>query len=144
VTSEPRQNIADHNSEVVERFRANGRRLDDAGMPIVLITHHGRRSGRSFTNPLVAAGDGDDVIIAATMGGMPEHPQWYLNLVNDPNIVVEWDGESYPAVAEEISDEPARARLVEILTKVFPKLPTYESRAAGHRVIPIIRLRRAA
>ena len=90
--SSSRAHINEHNRAMIERFRVNGGRLTDSGMPLVLITHVGRTSGRKHTNPLACAMDGDDLIIAATMGGLPENPQWYRNISAHPRVTVEWNG----------------------------------------------------
>ena len=133
--------INDHNRENIEKFRANGGQLIDRGMPLVLITHVGRKSGRSYTNPLTCAVDEDGtVVIGATKGGLPTHPDWYLNIEKDPMVTVEWAGEQYRAEAQTVPAGPERERLVALLTTSLPALPRYEEKTAGIRLIPIIRL----
>ena len=58
-------------------------------MPTLLLEHKGRKSGKVFASPLVYINDGDDVIIVASMGGRDENPQWYYNLVADPDVHIE-------------------------------------------------------
>jgi deazaflavin-dependent oxidoreductase (nitroreductase family) len=144
MTESPRVHINDRNRELVEQFRAAGGHGPAGEYPMVLITHVGRRSGESRTNPLAAVADGNDVIIAATMGGAPKHPQWYLNVVANPDITVEWEGETFAAHAETVPAGPERERLVAALTPNLPGLPRYQERAAPHREIPIVRLVRQA
>jgi deazaflavin-dependent oxidoreductase (nitroreductase family) len=138
--SSSRPHINDHNREIIERFRANGGRLTDSGMPLVLITHVGRMSGRNHTNPLACAMDGDDLIIAATMGGLPENPQWYRNISAHPRVTVEWNGEKFPAQARTVPAGSERDRLAGVLSQVITALPRYEQRTASQREIPIVRL----
>ena len=59
------------------------------GAPTLLLTTTGRRSGDPTTTPLIFGRDGDDFIIIASMGGAPMHPQWYRNLVANPDTYVE-------------------------------------------------------
>jgi deazaflavin-dependent oxidoreductase (nitroreductase family) len=132
------RHINDQNRVIIEEVRSNGG--ESVHGDIVLITHTGRKSGRSYTNPLAGAADGDNVIIAGTKGGVPEHPQWYLNLTDNPQVTVEWKGQTYPAIAETVNEPTERQRLIEVLTPALPKLPRYEEKTAGKREIPIIRL----
>ncbi|MCW2523403.1 MAG: nitroreductase family deazaflavin-dependent oxidoreductase [Frankiales bacterium] len=138
----PPVHIHERNRQITEEFRANGGRLTQEGMPIMLLTHKGRKSGREYTNPLAFAVDQDEVIIAGTMGGSPKHPEWFLNLEADPAVTVEYDGQTYQGRAEVVTEPADRAHLVELVTQSLPALPRYEEKAAGHRVIPIVRLRR--
>ena len=58
-------------------------------VPTLLLEHRGRKSGKLFTSPLVYITDGDDVIIVASAGGRDENPQWYHNLLADPDVHIE-------------------------------------------------------
>jgi F420H(2)-dependent quinone reductase len=55
----------------------------------LLLEHRGRKSGKLLASPLVYIKDGDDVIIVASMGGRDENPQWYHNLIADPDVHIE-------------------------------------------------------
>jgi len=57
--------------------------------PMGLITMTGAKSGRELCSPLVHTTDGDDVVIIASKGGAPEHPNWYHNLIANPSVTVE-------------------------------------------------------
>ena len=58
-------------------------------VPTLLLDHVGRKSGTSFTVPLLYVRDGADVVVVASQGGRPEHPQWYRNLVANPDTYVQ-------------------------------------------------------
>ena len=62
------------------------------GGDVVLLTHRGRRSGRTFTTPLLHVRDGDDIVVTASNGGVDAEPQWWLNLQADPYGEVEVRG----------------------------------------------------
>lgn len=64
-----------------------GRRLVDNDM--LLLTTTGRASGRSHTVPLLYLRDGDSLVVIASYGGRPQHPEWYLNLAAHPSVRVQ-------------------------------------------------------
>ncbi len=59
------------------------------GVPVLLLTHRGRRSGTLYTTPLLYLEDGERVVVVASQGGLPTHPQWYRNVVADPDVTVQ-------------------------------------------------------
>ena len=59
------------------------------GVPILLLTTTGRKSGKAYTTPLIYGEDGDRYLIVGSRSGADEHPQWYLNLVANPEIEVQ-------------------------------------------------------
>ena len=118
------------NDGVIEEFRANDGRVGGyfAGAPMILIHHVGAKSGTERVSPLVYLPDGDDMVIAATKGGAPDHPSWYHNLKAHPRVeVTETTGEE--------RDELWR-RMVELR----PGFADYETKT--DRVFPMLRLTR--
>src|SRR5438552_2134118 len=67
------------------------------GVPTLLLTTTGRKSGKDFTTPLIYGSDGDRYMIVASRGGAPTHPDWYKNLVANPNIKVQVKGDKFNA-----------------------------------------------
>ena len=59
------------------------------GIPILLLTTIGRKSGKPKTAPLVFLQDGERVAIVGSQGGLPKHPQWYLNIQKNPDVDVQ-------------------------------------------------------
>jgi len=57
-------------------------------VPTLLLDHVGRKSGRRFTTPLLYLASGDDLVVVASQGGLPKNPQWYANLLHDPETTV--------------------------------------------------------
>ncbi|GEL21534.1 hypothetical protein PSU4_04880 [Pseudonocardia sulfidoxydans NBRC 16205] len=74
------------------------------GGDVVLLTHTGRRSGTQFTVPLLYVRDGEDVLVAASNGGVDAEPQWWLNLQASPYAEIEIRGERRAVVAEPVAD----------------------------------------
>ena len=129
------------NREVAGDYRTKGIYSRD-GMPIVLLTTKGARSGTSHTTPVAVAVDGDALVVAGSKGGLPDHPQWYQNILADPVVTVEYqDQPAYLANARTVEAEE-RDRLFTIMLGSLPALERYEAKTEGKRVIPIIRLER--
>jgi deazaflavin-dependent oxidoreductase (nitroreductase family) len=134
------------NVGLIEEFRANGGQLTGpfAGRPIVLLTIKGRKSGTERTTPLVylpvEGPDGDRVFVFASKGGAPDDPDWYKNLVANPDVTVEVGDEKYAARAVVITG-PERDELFERQMKEAEQFRTYQTNTT--RVIPVVELVRA-
>jgi deazaflavin-dependent oxidoreductase (nitroreductase family) len=105
------------------------------GVPTLLLTVTGRRSGRDLTSALIFARDGDDLLVVASKGGAPEDPQWYRNLRVDPRVRVQVKDVETTAVAHTAA-EAEKPRLWKILTDVWPNYDVYQSRT--DRSIPVV------
>src|SRR5579872_6323545 len=66
------------------------------GATALLLTTTGRRSGELRTSPLIFARDGADYLVVASMGGAPQHPQWYLNITAEPDAEIQVRGDRIP------------------------------------------------
>ena len=98
---------ADHNTKIIEEFRANQGRVGGpwAGTTLILIHHIGARSGVERVTPLGCSSQGDDrFVIVASSGGSPIHPDWYYNLKANPRIKVEVGTQTFTVLAEELDD----------------------------------------
>lgn len=130
------------NKGVIEEFRENDGVVGGMfeGMPIVLVTMTGAKSGRELCSPLVYSTDGDDVVIIASKGGAPSHPAWYYNLVANPTVTVEVGTETWEATAH-LAEGDERKRLYDAQAAQAPQFAEYEKSAAeAGRVIPVFRL----
>jgi deazaflavin-dependent oxidoreductase (nitroreductase family) len=110
------------------------------GVPTLLLTATGRRTGRKLTSPLIFARDGDDYLVVASMGGAPKHPLWYLNLQANPEAETQVKAETLSVVARTAS-AAEKPRLWKIVTEVWPNYDVYQSRT--DRDIPVVILRPA-
>lgn len=130
------------NKGVIEEFRANDGVCTGPfeGMPMILITMKGAKSGRELCSPLVYSKDGDDVVIIASKGGAPEHPMWYHNLVANPTVTVEVGSDKWEATAQ-LTEGDERKRLFDAQAAEMPQFAQYETSAAETgREIPVFRL----
>ncbi|MFD0851463.1 nitroreductase family deazaflavin-dependent oxidoreductase, partial [Actinomadura adrarensis] len=69
------------------------------GVPTLLLTTTGRRTGQPRTSALIFGRDGDDYLVIASKGGAPEHPEWYLNLEAEARAEVQVKAERVPVAA---------------------------------------------
>jgi deazaflavin-dependent oxidoreductase (nitroreductase family) len=126
----------------IAMFRATGGRLGGTmlGAPCVLVTTTGRKSGQARTTPLLYGRDGDDVIIVASFGGQPQHPDWYNNLVANPRVKVELKGATEERVARTATADE-KARLWPMMVALYKGYEGYQKKTT--RDIPIVILSRA-
>ncbi|RBM21578.1 nitroreductase family deazaflavin-dependent oxidoreductase [Prauserella sp. PE36] len=103
--------------------------------PTLLLDHRGRRSGRVFTTPLIFLRDGADVVVVASQGGRPEHPQWYRNLLSSPDTTVQIKGDLVPVRAR-TADAAERDALWPLLLDLYADFGTYQSWTS--REIPVM------
>ena len=97
------------NQQIIRQFRANGGKTDYPG-PLVLLTTTGAKSGQPRTTPVAYSIDGAHLVIIASAGGAPTHPDWYHNLVAHPMVTVELGSETFQACAT-VVDGAERDRL---------------------------------
>ncbi|MGW0518585.1 MULTISPECIES: nitroreductase/quinone reductase family protein [unclassified Crossiella] len=84
--------------------------------------------------------DGDRLVVFAAVGGAPQHPSWFHEVLTHPEVTVELDGETFPAVAA-VTTGRERYRIWSTAVRRTPALAEYQVRA-GARTIPVITLRR--
>jgi deazaflavin-dependent oxidoreductase (nitroreductase family) len=123
-------------------LRAGHGRNSRGNRNLVILTTTGRKSGRKHDKPMCARTDGVDLIIAGTAGGQPAHTQWYLNLVANPEVTVEFLGETYDAIASTVENSLDRDRLFALMGEEILGIYGYQDRCRDTRQIPIVRLRR--
>jgi deazaflavin-dependent oxidoreductase (nitroreductase family) len=104
-------------------------------VPTLLLEHRGRKSGKVFVTPLLYMLDGPNVVIVASQGGRPDDPQWYRNLVANPDTYVEIGSERW-AVRAVTAEAEERARLWPKLVDVYADFENYQSWT--EREIPVV------
>ena len=134
--------MSEFNRGVIEEFRANGGAVGGgfAGAPMVLLTTTGAKSGQKRVSPLVGLVDDGTLYVVASKAGAPTSPDWYHNLVANPEVEVEFGDERFEATAVPITSGPERDRLYAAQVAAMPGFADYEKSTT--RVIPIVELRR--
>lgn len=105
-------------------------------VPTLLLEHRGRKSGRLFTTPLLYLRSGDDLVIVASQGGLPKHPQWYFNLVAHPETHVHIKGRRGVPVTARVATAQERDELWPRLVDLYADFAKYQ--AWTEREIPVV------
>lgn len=126
-------------AEQVELYESSGgvegNTLRDTGLPVIIVTNRGHKTGAIRKTPLMRVADGENYILVASQGGAPQHPAWYYNLKADPNVEIRDKTEVYPMCVREVEDEAERARLWKLAVEAFPPYQTYQENT--ERLIPV-------
>ncbi len=130
--------VADHIHEYVETGGSRGHLW--RGVPTLLLTTRGRKSGKLRRTALIYGRDGDHYVVVASRGGHPQHPAWYLNLVDNPAVQVQVGAEVFTAHARTATSEE-KARLWPVMVSIWPDYENYQK--STDREIPVVVLERA-
>jgi len=126
-----REQVAEY--EASEGQRANT--LLDTGLPVVIITTRGRKSGKIRKFPLMRVEHDGEYALVASLGGAPSNPTWYGNLIADPTALMIQDGaEPHDFVAREVQGD-ARALWWERAVEAYPSYADYQVKTS--RIIPV-------
>jgi deazaflavin-dependent oxidoreductase (nitroreductase family) len=109
------------------------------GMPTLLLTTRGRKSGKLYRTALIYGEDNGRYLLIPSNGGSSEHPSWYLNLSENPAVEVQVGADKFSARAR-IANTDEKPALWQIMTKIFPRYNTYQKQAG--REIPVVILER--
>ena len=128
----------------VENYERSGGReantLRDTGLPVIIVTTRGARSGKLRKTPLMRVEHDGEYALVASMGGAPKHPVWYFNLVADPTAVTVQDGpEPWDAEVRQVEGDE-RSAWWERAVAVFPPYAEYQEKT--ERRIPVFVARR--
>lgn len=110
-----------------------------SGLPLVMLTTVGARTGARRTVPVLGIPDGERLIVIASNFGQRRNPAWYYNLKADPCAMVTVDGVTRQVEATELTGSE-RERCFQLGVRINPGWLRYRARAA-HREIPVIMLR---
>ena len=112
-----------------------GTTLRDTGLPVIIVTNTGRKSGAIRKTPLMRVADGENYVLVASKGGAPNHPEWYHNLSKDPHVQIR-DMDNVRAMrVREVADTAERERLWAIAVAAYPPYEEYQERT--DRLIPV-------
>jgi deazaflavin-dependent oxidoreductase (nitroreductase family) len=108
------------------------------GRKLLLLTTVGNKSGKSRTVPVVPFFEGGETYVIASMGGAPQHPAWYKNLLAKPEVGVQVGADQWKARAAVVDEGAERDRLWKKITEEMPNFGEYQKKTS--RVIPVVRL----
>jgi deazaflavin-dependent oxidoreductase (nitroreductase family) len=133
----------DFNQNLIAEFRANEGKV--SGMfentPLLILTTKGAKTGLPREHLLAYSTDGDRLVVIASKGGAPTNPQWFHNVVANPDVKVEVGAESFTANAV-VTEGDERQRLFDNQAALMPGFADYQRNTT--RILPVIALERAA
>ena len=124
-------------AEQVELYESSGGTLDttQGGLPVVIVTNQGSKTGAIRKTPLMRAIDGENYILVASRGGAPKHPLWVYNLRRNPNVEIRDGVNVHKMRVREMTDPEERQRLWDIAVEAFPPYKDYQEKTK--RLIPV-------
>ena len=124
--------------EQVEEYEgsggATGTTLRDTGLPVVIVTNRGARTGAVRKTPLMRVEHEGSYLAVGSKGGAPANPVWVYNLRADPRVELQDGADKWPMTARELTGEE-RALWWERAVAAFPPYAEYQRKTA--RVIPV-------
>jgi len=125
--------------EQVELYESSGgtkgTTLRDTGLPVIIVTHTGRKTGAVRKTPLMRVRDGNSYVLIGSQGGAPTDPVWVHNLRVNPNVEIRDETVVRPMHVREVADEAERSRLWKLAVAAFPPYADYQTRTT--REIPV-------
>jgi F420H(2)-dependent quinone reductase len=125
--------------EQVELYESSGGTLGttllDTGLPVIIVTHTGNKTGAIRKTPLMRVKDGNSYILVGSKGGAPTDPVWVYNLRVSPDVEIRDEAVVRPMRVREVKDEAERARLWKLAVAAYPPYAEYQERTA--RRIPL-------
>jgi deazaflavin-dependent oxidoreductase (nitroreductase family) len=112
-----------------------GTELRDTGLPVIIVTNQGNKTGAIRKTPLMRVKDGDNYVLVGSRGGAPTNPVWVYNLRADGNVEIRDEAEVSAMRVREVTESDERARLWAAAVAAFPPYEEYQDRTS--RTIPV-------
>ena len=123
----------------VEQYEGSGgtegTTLRETGLPVIIVTNQGNKTGAVRKTPLMRVKDGDNYVLVASRGGAPTHPVWVYNIRADAGVEIRDETDVYSMTVREVEDDGERASLWDIAVEAFPPYAEYQERTS--RKIPV-------
>ena len=125
--------------EQVELYERSGGKegttLRETGLPVIIVTNTGNKTGAIRKTPLMTVADGKNYVLVGSMGGAPKDPVWVYNLRANPLVEIRDRTEVQKMKTREVSDATERARLWKLSVEAYPPYEEYQAKTA--RQIPL-------
>ena len=123
----------------VELYESSGGKegttLRDTGLPVIIVTNTGNKTGAVRKTPLMRVADGKSYVLVGSMGGAPKNPVWVYNLRANPDVEIRDGVEVQNMRVREVEDDAERSRLWALSVAAFPPYAEYQERT--ERRIPV-------
>jgi deazaflavin-dependent oxidoreductase (nitroreductase family) len=125
--------------EQVELYESSGgtrgTTLRDTGLPVIIVTHTGRKTGAVRKTPLMRVKDGANYVLIGSQGGAPTDPSWVHNLRENPDVELRDLAVVQPMRVHEVEDDAERGRLWALAVAAYPPYADYQAKTT--RKIPV-------
>ncbi len=125
--------------EQVELYEGSGgtagTELMETGLPVIIVTHRGNRTGSVRKTPLMRVKDGESYVLVASMGGAPKNPVWVYNLRDAADVEIRDKTEVLPMRVREVEDAAERDRIWALCVEAFPPYEEYRNKTS--RKMPV-------
>lgn len=105
------------------------------GVPVIILWTRGSRSGTVRKTPLMRVRDGDRYAVVASLGGAPQHPLWYRNILADPHVSLQ-DGDDVRDYVAHVANGEEKAEWWRRAVDVWPDYEAYQAKT--ERDIPVV------
>ncbi len=126
-------------AEQVELYESSngmkGTTLRETGLPVIIVTHVGRKTKAIRKTPLMKVVEGSSYILVASQGGAPKHPVWYHNLKENSKVEIRDEDKLFDMTVREVSDPEERNKLWKIAVDAYPPYQEYQEKT--ERTIPV-------
>ena len=112
-----------------------GNTLRDTGLPVIIVTHTGNKTGAVRKTPLMRVKDGANYVLVGSQGGAPKNPEWVFNLRANSKVEIRDRTEVQTMRTREVTDEQERARLWKLAVAAYPPYDDYQAKTT--RRIPV-------
>jgi F420H(2)-dependent quinone reductase len=123
----------------VELYESSGGKqgttLMQTGLPCIIVTHQGNKTGAIRKIPLMRVRVGDGYVLVGSMGGQPKNPVWVYNLRANPDVEIRDQAEVFKMRVREVTDESERQRLWDASAAAYPPYNDYQAKTS--RKIPV-------
>jgi deazaflavin-dependent oxidoreductase (nitroreductase family) len=131
----PRQWVRDQVELYEKSGGTQGTTLRDTGLPVIIVTHRGNKTGATRKTPLMKVVDGANYVLVGSVGGAPQNPVWVYNLRANPSVEIRDLTEVQPMRVREVTDDAERARLWTLAVAAYPPYEEYQAKTT--RKIPL-------
>jgi F420H(2)-dependent quinone reductase len=131
----PRQWVRDQVDLYESSNGTQGTTLRDTGLPVIIVTHKGNKTGAVRKTPLMKVTDGAKYVLVGSVGGAPTDPVWVHNLRANPTVEIRDLAAVKSMKIREVKDDAERARLWKLAVAAFPPYEEYQAKTT--RKIPV-------
>jgi deazaflavin-dependent oxidoreductase (nitroreductase family) len=131
----PRQWVRDQVDLYEKSGGTEGTTLRDTGLPVIIVTHRGNKTGAIRKTPLMKVKNGPSYVLVGSVGGAPQNPVWVYNLRANPSVEIRDLTQEQPMRVREVTDDAERVRLWKLAVAAFPPYEEYQAKTT--RTIPL-------